>query len=362
TQVTFNKNIVTINPTADLHAGHHYHVTIASDAIKDVAGNAYTGISDATTLDFTTIVNPAHDLTENVTFWKTGAAISDVATTITSVPTGGTHPIALKNIHIAADGSHVVEVWATTPNSTTGSMELEFALPTGSSATWQSAANLPVGWTSAANTVATSGHLLVGGMSANPLAEGQVKLGTLTITMPTNPDNLELLLVGGQLGDNDIEGFGISSISSNTGSGNEYIYHSLNDGNYNLAVDKLAGAREASAVHANDALAALKMSVAINPNSDGSGVLPYQFLAADINQDGRVRANDAFNILKMAVGLDTAPEDKWIFVSEDEALAATMSRTAVDWSVADINVLHNADTQLHLIGIVKGDVDGSWVA
>jgi len=362
TQVTFNKNIVTINPTADLHAGHHYHVTIASDAIKDVTGNAYTGISDATTLDFTTIISPTHDLTENITFWKTGAAISDVATTITSVPTGDTHPIALKNIHVAADGSHVVEVWATTPNSTTGSMELEFALPTGSSATWQSAANLPVGWTSAANTIATSGHLLVGGMSANPLSEGQVKLGTLTITMPTNPDNLELLLVGGQLGDNDIEGFGISSISSNTGSGNEYLYHSLNDGNYNLTVDKLAGAREASAVHANDALAALKMSVAINPNSDGSGVLPYQFLAADINQDGRVRANDAFNILKMAVGLDTAPEDKWIFVSEDEALAATMSRTAVDWSVADINVLHNADTQLHLVGIVKGDVDGSWVA
>ncbi|MFZ4526110.1 MAG: Ig-like domain-containing protein [Chlorobium sp.] len=361
TQVTFNRNMVTINPTADLHAGSNYHVTIASDAIKDVTGNAYTGIIDATTLDFTTIISPTHDLTENITFWKTGAAISDVATTITTAPTGSIHPIALKNIHLAADGSHVVEVWATTPNSTTGSMELEFALPTGSSATWQTAVNLPVGWTSAVNTIASSGHLLVGGMSANPLAEGQVKLGTLTITAPTNPGNLELLLVGGQLGDNDLEGFGISSISSNTGSGNEYLYHSLNDGNYILTVDKLAGAREAGAVHANDALAALKMAVEINPNSDGSSLLPYQFLAADFNRDGIVRANDAFNLLKMSVGIDTTPDDKWIFVSEDEALAATMSRTAVDWSVADINVLLNADTQLHLIGIVKGDVDGSWV-
>ena len=103
------------------------------------------------------------------------------------------------------------------------------------------------------------------------------------------------------------------------------------------------------------------MALEINPNNDGSTLLPYQFLAADINQDGKVRANDALNILKMAVGIETAPDDKWIFVSEEEALAATMSRKAVDWSVADIDVHLNADTQLDLIGIVKGDVDGSWV-
>ena len=356
-QVTFDGSLVTINPTNDLQTGTLYNVKIDNGAITDDAGNAFAGISESETLNFETEHNA---LSGHITFWKTGSSITDVTTTLTTLATNGTHTIELKNIHITADGSHTIEVWATMPNSTTGSMELEFALPTGSSATWQDAAKLPAGWTSAANTIATSGHLLVGGMSINPLPEGQVKLGTLTITSPTNPDNFELLLVGGQLGDNDVEGFGISSISSNTGSGNEYSYHLLS-GDYVLTADKLAGEQEASAVHANDALAALKMALEINPNNDGSTLLPYQFLAADINQDGKVRANDALNILKMAVGIETAPDDKWIFVSEEEALAATMSRKAVDWSVADIDVHLNADTQLDLIGIVKGDVDGSWV-
>ena len=355
-QVTFDGDTVTINPVDDLHSGSNYHVEMTSGVIQDTTGNAFAGINDAETLDFETI----SALSGHITFWKTGEAITDVTTTLTTLPTDGTHAIELKNIHVKADGSYTVEVWATTPNSTTGSFECEFVLPTNSSATWQDSAKLPARWTSTSNTIA-SGNFLVDGMSTNPLVEGQVKLGTLTITMPTEADNFELLLIGGQLGDNDLEGFGINSISSNTGSGNEYIYHSLPDGNYLLTADKLAGAREASAIHANDALAALKMAVEINPNSDGSGVLPYQFLAADINQDGKVRANDALNILKMAVGIDTAPDNNWLFVSQDETLAATISRTAVDWSVADINVLLNADTQLHLIGIVQGDVDGSWV-
>ncbi len=356
-QVTFDGETVTINPVDDLHSGSNYYVEMTSGVIQDMTGNAFAGINDAETLDFETI----SALSGHITFWKTGEAITDVTTTLTTLPTDGAHAIELKNIHVKADGSHTVEVWATTPNSSTGSFECEFVLPTGADATWQDAATLPARWTSTSNTIA-SGNFFVDGMSTNPLVEGQVKLGTLTITTQTEADNFELLLIGGQLGDNDVEGFAINSIRSATGNGNEYRYHSLTDGHYALTADKLAGAREASAVHANDALAALKMAVELNPNDDGSSVLPYQYLAADINQDGKVRANDALSILKMAVGIDTAPDNNWIFVSEEETLSATMSRKAVDWSVADIDVLHNSDTQLHLIGIVKGDVDGSWAS
>jgi len=356
-QVTFDGDRIIINPTDDLHAGSNYHVEIDNGVIQDTAGNAFAGISDAETLDFETI----KALSGHITFWKTGEAIADVTTTLTALPTDGTpHAIELKNIHVKADGSHTVEVWATTPNSSTGSFECEFVLPTGANATWQDAAKLPAGWTSTSNTI-TSGNFLVDGMSTKPLAEGQVKLGTLTITTPIEADNLDLLLIGGQLGDNDVEGFGIRSVRSATGSGNEYRYHSLADGRYALTADKLAGAREASAVHANDALAALKMAVELNPNDDGSSVLPYQYLAADINQDGKVRANDALNILKMAVGIESVPDDEWIFVSEEVA-GKTMDRSHVDWSdLAPTIDFNQTAVEIDFIGIVKGDVDGSWV-
>jgi methionine-rich copper-binding protein CopC len=64
-QVTFNNNVVTINPNADLVAGSDYYVTIGSGAIHDVAGNSFSGISSNTAFNFTTAsapnLPPAHD-------------------------------------------------------------------------------------------------------------------------------------------------------------------------------------------------------------------------------------------------------------------------------------------------------------
>jgi methionine-rich copper-binding protein CopC len=53
-QVSFNGNVVTINPAVDLKPGGSYSVQVVSGAIKDIAGNAYAGIADATTLNFKT--------------------------------------------------------------------------------------------------------------------------------------------------------------------------------------------------------------------------------------------------------------------------------------------------------------------
>src|SRR5215470_11129777 len=52
TEVTISGNTVTINPTADLHSGTAYDVTIASGVITDTAGNAFAGIAQDA-LDFT---------------------------------------------------------------------------------------------------------------------------------------------------------------------------------------------------------------------------------------------------------------------------------------------------------------------
>ncbi|TAN70279.1 MAG: hypothetical protein EPN17_05840 [Methylobacter sp.] len=56
-QVTIKDSTVTINPTQDLKAGS-YNVQMASGVIKNLAGTAYTGISDAATLSFTTNTAP----------------------------------------------------------------------------------------------------------------------------------------------------------------------------------------------------------------------------------------------------------------------------------------------------------------
>ncbi|MBP6277020.1 MAG: FG-GAP repeat protein [Limnohabitans sp.] len=54
TALTWSGSSLTINPTADLLANTGYYIKIAATAVKDVAGNAYAGIANATTLNFTT--------------------------------------------------------------------------------------------------------------------------------------------------------------------------------------------------------------------------------------------------------------------------------------------------------------------
>jgi methionine-rich copper-binding protein CopC len=55
TQVSVSGKVVTINPAADLKTGVAYYVNIPATAVLDLAGNAYAGISNATTLNFTTV-------------------------------------------------------------------------------------------------------------------------------------------------------------------------------------------------------------------------------------------------------------------------------------------------------------------
>jgi hypothetical protein len=64
TQVTFNGEIVTLNPTTDLAAGS-YTVTLGSgtafgaDAVRDLAGNNFAGIAGVNSVDVTTVAAPA---------------------------------------------------------------------------------------------------------------------------------------------------------------------------------------------------------------------------------------------------------------------------------------------------------------
>ncbi len=53
-QVSVSGNDVTVDPSANLNPSSEYHVELDSGALTDQAGNAFPGISDSTTLNFTT--------------------------------------------------------------------------------------------------------------------------------------------------------------------------------------------------------------------------------------------------------------------------------------------------------------------
>ena len=52
-EISFSSNQVTINPPSDLLASTSYYINIDSTAITDISGNAYAGILDSTTWNFT---------------------------------------------------------------------------------------------------------------------------------------------------------------------------------------------------------------------------------------------------------------------------------------------------------------------
>ncbi|MES2296971.1 MAG: DUF4214 domain-containing protein, partial [Pseudomonadota bacterium] len=53
-QVSISGNTVTINPATDLAGASDYYLKFASGVLTDLAGNAYAGIADAATLNFST--------------------------------------------------------------------------------------------------------------------------------------------------------------------------------------------------------------------------------------------------------------------------------------------------------------------
>jgi Ca2+-binding RTX toxin-like protein len=137
-----------------------------------------------------------------------------------------------------------------------------------------------------------------------------------------------------------------------------YSLDVANGQTYTLDARKAADSGAHQAVTFSDALAALKIALGKNPNHDNSEAQSAQYLAADVNHDGNVQPDDAVNILKMAIGLADAPATQWQIFPESIG-TGHMSNTDVIWP-ADQQVQITQDTEINLIGIISGDVNGSW--
>jgi hypothetical protein len=125
-----------------------------------------------------------------------------------------------------------------------------------------------------------------------------------------------------------------------------------------------------------DVLGALKIAVGMNPNASSDGqqnsVSPYQFIAADVNKDGRVSSADALAILHMAVNMPNAIEQEWMFVAEDTDFwnqdAAegenpfSIDKYNVNWDSDGTEMSLTHPAQMNYVGVMLGDVNNSWSA
>jgi len=100
---------------------------------------------------------------------------------------------------------------------------------------------------------------------------------------------------------------------------------------------------DSTAVNLLDAILVLRQIVGLETFNG------YQEIAADLNQSGSADLNDAIGILKHVVDLPTTPPE-WLFVEASE--------TPVVGSSMDIASGHSGE--IGLIGVLRGDVDGSW--
>jgi len=118
-----------------------------------------------------------------------------------------------------------------------------------------------------------------------------------------------------------------------------------------------------NAVNLTDAIAILKMIVGLNVNSNNTALSPYQAIAADFDQSGDVGLTDAIGVLKMVVGL-TAPTPTWKYYDDTQLTSAYTSAQSLNpkgWtSAAAISDISSTSASVTLVGVLTGDVDGSW--
>jgi len=118
---------------------------------------------------------------------------------------------------------------------------------------------------------------------------------------------------------------------------------------------------DGAAVTLQDAVAILKMVSGRPANPGGAPLSPFQSLAADFDGNGQVSLADALGVLRHAVGRE-APSPSWVFVDERDTVLA--ARLALEPGTPPplqrgVDPAAVAPVHLGLVGVLRGDVDGS---
>lgn len=350
----------TMNVVASYTDGYGSHESVTSSATGTV-----------------TVPVIGSDLQGIVYHWKSHALLVDSTTDLISpglnTPSTNNHLFELRNIQVA-NGHLFVDLWA---NLSQGVDSFDVAMNFPAFNAFQVlglSSGLPMFWTKPVTFGQQGLSLHASGLSnvTGSLQVDRFDLGAVD----TAPIQIHISGTAGHDASLQVQDDYVVTIDKTDTTG-LYDFTALPAGTYDLTATKsLTSAETGSAISSADALAALKIAVGINPNSDpdGAGPLlapslsPYQLIAADANGDGKVTSADALAILKMAVNYTGAISREWLFVKESEDFwnettqTSTINKNSVLWDSADKQVIIGSDTNLNLVAVLKGDVNGSWVA
>jgi hypothetical protein len=204
------------------------------------------------------------------------------------------------------------------------------------------------------------------------------KIGTIIFETGSNASQVTLNLVSGNTSNDASVADYASSFNTliehvSTSSTGAYQLTNLPADTFGIVATQTITSTDAKAITPLDALAALKISVGLNPNAPSTAgniplVSPYQYLAADVTGDGKVTPLDALAILKMSVNLPGSVSPSWLFVNEAQSFSYNSTKKAFsltaqnDSANTSISVVTPPNQTLNVVGILMGDVNGSWGA
>jgi hypothetical protein len=306
--------------------------------------------------------NPTFKAMAQVNWWRSGAAMKGV----TLLELGqakslvdANAPIQLKAARFDPGGSVAVEVWAKPPGALS-KVAFQFRAPSD----WQLgyvADTAFANWTKSQSSA--GGVFSLQSEGASMVANSLIRLGTLTLIPPASNTALsaDLQLSGASVNDLAAPGANLSFARGLSDTVGQWTAASLLADRYSLSVSRSVS-DVGNAISSADALAALKIAVGLSPNPGSAPVTMGQFAAADVDRSNSVNSADALNVLKMAVGLSTAPARSFLWfdagLSKQTVSGAASGFVWTELSSIDIPISGAAG--LGIVGVLRGDVDGSW--
>ena len=119
--------------------------------------------------------------------------------------------------------------------------------------------------------------------------------------------------------------------------------------------------KEEADITLSDVITALKLFLGLSlPAAYAS---PYTHVAADLDGNGRVELSDVISLLKVFLGLPVVGSQalEWVFIESPEGTSDLSVESVLTQAGAD-PIEHDFLLKPHvdLVGVLRGDVDGSW--
>jgi hypothetical protein len=226
--------------------------------------------------------------------WKSHALLSGVEVVASSKPVGGTVGglFELRAIGLADDRAMMAELWVNLGASVVENLDVMFEVDSGVSITFVLNSTIS-GWTlidgnsaSERGTEFTLGGFAGSGASA---LTGSVKLGDISLDRGADQTVIDVRFLSGEAGDLSLLPYQMrfGYYTDTTGADGTYEFGALPEGTYEIDLSKaLTSLETGNVISSADALAALKIAVGRNPNTDPDGdgplsapvVSPYQFI------------------------------------------------------------------------------------